>query len=267
MRRLRTLLCAALVLAQPLVLIPASPAFADPRSMDTDEPYYTHRPGDPNHLPIGCHYLPDHLLAWARSMPAVHRAMDEFTLRGYVAHPVADRALVGCAPDYVSVVYLAYEKPGSFIDSTKAVLPLIMVVSKLYTGSGVARTAISAGLVYFDAATNTIAMADSLDAFRHSDSSFDIEVGEGGGAAEPGIILNSSIQVVTAAAGQSKIGRFMRTMASTASGCVLGAAMRLATSGGVAAVGAVPLPTLGAITVGCLAAGAFSAALELSFLG
>ena len=102
--------------AVPMLLTAlAGAAFAGRPIMSDPDPDFWFK-GDSDNLPVNCRVTPEELVAHARRIAAVQTAMQEFARRGYVAYPGADKAASACDHP-ISVVMLAYQKPGAWIDS------------------------------------------------------------------------------------------------------------------------------------------------------
>lgn len=152
-------------------------AVARPQRMDDPGTQYPEFAGDANHMPVNCVATPQELLAYARRLHVTRQAMSEFERRGYIARPELDAAANGC-PEPRSFAALAYERPVTWLDSTHAVQPAILVVTIVNPVNGEPLTTVSAGLAVFDVERGTVFSGDSLDALEPS---FDLAPRGGGG--------------------------------------------------------------------------------------
>jgi hypothetical protein len=183
------------------------------------------RGGDSGNLPVGCRYSPDDLVNWARNyMPDVRAAMQEFSRRGYVAVPAGDTAVTGCAQGIpASGVMLAYLKPGAFIDSSHAVAPMILVMTRLHPITGEAFTQVSGGIIVADGAASLAYSGDSLAAFRTFDHSFDIVPALSGGGGGPRREPVRSERWDAVFDPNSRFNRFLTCAGWNTLGCIVGA--------------------------------------------
>jgi hypothetical protein len=164
-----------------LLLAFASPSYADPYQLPSDEYRPDFFAGDANNLPVGAHLSKPQLIEWARRLPKVEVAMEEFARRGYIPRREGDDARQFSNPPMTTVA-LAYEKPGQLASDVHWAAPHILVVTSL-SPTGEPSTDCTGRVLIYDSVKHLAFVGDSLAQYRASDPWFEV-VDEGAGGTD-----------------------------------------------------------------------------------
>jgi len=205
-----------------LALAPMPARAIDYFPVSDDQPNYTFR-GDQDNLPV--RPMPwREAVAYAHTMPGVQLAYQTCVSRGYFPNTAHDTAYISIDPP-ATLVVMPFTKPGMTLPPDSWGWPVVMVCTRL-NGDGIPSTVITGGIVVLDGRNQTIYSADSLDQYRASDPSFDVET-QGGGDPGPaerrlgGRLATPSGSWQWFTDPKSRFNKFIRCLGSHATSCSL----------------------------------------------